>query len=217
MVVFFLMSSLAFFLMVFHISAYSISCLLSQFPAISRRFVIKTRVVDDIFDFFGLLIALAIFEALCWIMSVIVSLMVSMASSSCSVTNQFLNSSWNSIFFDPIRAASTIGHHFVSTSTSSLTLLMTSLWTLAMLTWLMTATLVTTSGLCIKMYSILVFFIPFAVFHVHILPAFFWNMVFMMFYFLDVAHSTKVSPFSLLNPSPKWPVAVSIGFVLFPS
>ena len=99
---------LAFFLMVLHISAYSIHCLLSPFPAISRHFFIRTRVCDDILDFCGLLIALAILGALLWIMSVMVSPMVSM-SSSCSVSNRFLNSSWNSIFFDPIRVASTLG------------------------------------------------------------------------------------------------------------
>ena len=42
-------------------------------------------------------------------MSVIVSLMVSMLSCSCSVSNRFLNSSWNSVFFDPILVASTRG------------------------------------------------------------------------------------------------------------
>ena len=30
-----------------------------------------------------------------------------MSSSSCSVSNRFLNSSWNSIFFYPIRVSST--------------------------------------------------------------------------------------------------------------
>ena len=43
-------------------------------------------------------------------MSVMVSLMVSMSSSSCSISNRFLNLSWNSIFFDPIRVTSTLGH-----------------------------------------------------------------------------------------------------------
>ena len=42
-------------------------------------------------------------------MSVIVSLMVSMLSCSYSVSNRFLNSSWNSVFFDPILVASTHG------------------------------------------------------------------------------------------------------------
>ena len=105
------MSYLAFFL-VLHISAYSIRCLLSPFPAISRCFVIRARVGDDILDLCGLLIALATFDALCWIMSVMVLLMVSISSSSCSVANRFLNSSWNSIFFDPISIASTLGRHF---------------------------------------------------------------------------------------------------------
>ena len=62
---------------------------------------------DDILDFSGLLIALATLGVLCWIMSVMVSLMVSMSSSSCNVSNRFLNSSWNSMFFDPICLAST--------------------------------------------------------------------------------------------------------------
>ena len=77
--------------MVLHISAYSIRCLLSPFPAISRRFVIRACVGDDILDFSGLLIALAILDALCWIMSVMASLMVSLLSSSCNGSNRFLN------------------------------------------------------------------------------------------------------------------------------
>ena len=103
------MSSLVFFLIDLHISAYSIRCLLSPFPAISRRFVTRARVGDGTLDICGLLFALATIDALCWIISVMVSLMVSMSSSSYSVSNRFLSSSWNSIFFDPIRVASTIG------------------------------------------------------------------------------------------------------------
>ena len=81
--------------MVLHISVYSIRCLFSPFSAISRRFVIRARVGDDTLDLCGLLIALASLNALCWIMSEMVSLKVSMSSSSCSVSNRFLNSSWN--------------------------------------------------------------------------------------------------------------------------
>ena len=58
------MSSLAFFLMVLHISVYSIRCLSSPFSTISRRFVIRARVGDDILDFSGLLIVLATFDVL---------------------------------------------------------------------------------------------------------------------------------------------------------
>ena len=101
------MSSLAFFLKVLHISAYSIRCLSSAFPNISRRFVIRAFVGDDILDFSGMLIVLATLDALCLIMYVMVSLMVSL--SSCSVSNRFLNSSWNSISFHPMCAASTLG------------------------------------------------------------------------------------------------------------
>ena len=76
----FLMSSLVFFLMVLHISAYSIRCLSLPFSTISRRFVIRARVGDDILTFSGLVITLATLNAICWIMSG----MVSMSSSSCS-------------------------------------------------------------------------------------------------------------------------------------
>ena len=82
----FLFDGLAYFCVLY-------SLLLSPFPAIFRRFVIRARVGNDILDFRGLLIALATLDALCWIMSVMVSLMVSMPSSSCSVSNRFLNSS----------------------------------------------------------------------------------------------------------------------------
>ncbi|MEG7522028.1 MAG: hypothetical protein M3H12_02875, partial [Chromatiales bacterium] len=79
-----LMSSFAFFLMVLHISAYSIRFLWSPFPTMSRRFFFRARVGDDIVDFTCLLIALATLVALCWIISVMFLLMVSMSSSSCS-------------------------------------------------------------------------------------------------------------------------------------
>ena len=74
------MSSLGFFLMVLHISAYSIRCLSLPFPTISCRFFIRARVGDDILAFNGLVITIPTLDALCWIMSV----MVSMSSSSCS-------------------------------------------------------------------------------------------------------------------------------------
>ena len=58
------------------------------------------------------------------------------------------------------------------------------------------------------------FMTPFGLFHVQLLPAFFWNMIFMM-YFLDVARSTKVFPLSYINSSSNVPVAFSVRFVLF--
>ena len=100
LLVYFLMSSLVFILMVLHVSAYSIHCFSSPFSTISRCFVNRARVGDDMLDFSGLLIALATLDALCWIMSVMVSLIMSMSSSPCRISNRFLNLSWNSIFFD---------------------------------------------------------------------------------------------------------------------
>ena len=97
-----MMSSLEFFLMVFHICVYSIRCLSSPFPIISHRIDIRARVGDDIVDFSGLLIVLATLDAVCWMTSMMVSLMVSMSSSSCSASNRFFNWSLYSIFFDPI-------------------------------------------------------------------------------------------------------------------
>ena len=43
-----------------------------------------------------------------------ISHMVSMSFCSSSVSNRFLNSSWNSMFFDPIRMTSTLGGHLVN-------------------------------------------------------------------------------------------------------
>ena len=105
------MSSRAFFLMVLHISAYSICCLLSPFCAISRRFVIRARVGDDIIDLCGLITVLATLDAFSRIMSVMISLMmsVSMSTNSCSISNRFINSSWNLFFFDHILVTSTLG------------------------------------------------------------------------------------------------------------
>ena len=114
---YFLISSLTFFLTVLRISAYSIHCLSALFSTISSPLVIKVRVVDDILYLSGLLIVLATLGAvcvvddilylsgllivlatlgaLCWTMSVMVSAMVSISSTYCSVLNRFLNSSPN--------------------------------------------------------------------------------------------------------------------------
>ena len=80
------MSSFAFVLMVLHISAYSTRYLSLPFSTISRRFGIRARVSDNRLDFSGLLIALTTLDALCWIKSVMVSLMVSMSSIARSVS-----------------------------------------------------------------------------------------------------------------------------------
>ena len=101
----FLMSSHAFFLMVVHISAYTIHSLSSPFSTISRPFVIRALLDDDILDFCGLLIALATLDALCWIMYVMVSLSLSMSYNYCSVSNGVSNSCWKTIFFDPLCVA----------------------------------------------------------------------------------------------------------------
>ena len=70
------MSSLTFFLMFLHISAYSIRCcLLSPFYTMSRSFVIRARVGDDILDCIDLLLALATLDKLCCIMFVMVTLL----------------------------------------------------------------------------------------------------------------------------------------------
>ena len=82
--------------MVLPMSAFSIRCLLTPCSEMFRRFVNRARVGDEILDLCRLLIALAILDALCWIIYVMDSLMVSISSSYCSVSNRFLNSSWNS-------------------------------------------------------------------------------------------------------------------------
>ena len=82
-----------------------------------------------------------------------------MSSSSFSISNRLLNSSWNSTFFDPIHVASSLFgllviSFFLSKSMSSLMLLIASLWSFPMLTWLMTVTSVTMSGLFVRMSSL---------------------------------------------------------------
>ena len=119
--------------------------------------------------------------------------MVSMSSTSCSVSNGFLSLNWNSISFDPIHVASTLGGlvvilFFFSTTTSSLMLLITSLWSLPVLTWLMNFTSVTISVLFLSINSISVFGTPFGLFLL-ILQR---DVVFMILSFLGVTHSTKV-------------------------
>ena len=185
---YFLMYSLACFLMVLHISAYSIRCLLSSFPAISRCFFIRAHVGDAILDFCGFLIALAILDAPCWIVCVMVSPMVSMSSSSCSVSNRCLSIQIGIKSSLVLLVWHLLINVFLSTSTSSLTLLIASLWSLPMMTWLIMVTYMTMSRLLVRMYSISVFVTPFE--------------LFMILYFLDVAHSTKVSLLLFLNPSP---------------
>ena len=125
--------------MVLHISAYS-----------SRRFATRARVSDDILDFSVLLIGSL--DALCWIVSVMISLMM---STYCSVSNRFRNSSvmWNVIFDTTCAVASWPSVVFPSTSKSGLILLITILWSLSMLTWLMIVTSVTMSGLFVRMLS----------------------------------------------------------------
>ena len=73
--------------------------------------------------------------------------MVSMSSSSCSVSNRFLNSSWKSIFFYPICVAPTLsGLLDINCVLSSLLELTAFMGSFPMLTWLMTVTYVTMSA-----------------------------------------------------------------------
>ena len=80
------MFSLAFFFMVLHISAYSTSCLSSAVFIISYRFIIRALVDHEYLDFNGLLIAIATLFALCWIMSVMLSLKLTWLMTVTSVT-----------------------------------------------------------------------------------------------------------------------------------
>ena len=115
------MFSLAFALMVLHISTYSIRCLSSPFSTIPRRFIARARVGDDILDFSGWLIILATHDALCWIMYVMVSLMV-------FEFNHLLSFCMESTLGDLM-----VINSFLSSSTSNLMFLMAILWSLPML------------------------------------------------------------------------------------
>ena len=67
--------------MILHLPAYTNLCIYSPFSTISRRFFISGRVGDDILEVSGLLIALATFDALCWIMDVMISTIITLSSS----------------------------------------------------------------------------------------------------------------------------------------
>ena len=98
---------------------------ISPFPTISLLVMIASIA----------LIALATPDPLCWITSVMVSLMVSMPSSSYSVSNRFLNSSWTSLtlfVWHLLLLASRHQLFFLSTSTFSLMVRITSSATLGL-------------------------------------------------------------------------------------
>ena len=134
---YYLMSSVALFFMVLHISAYSVLCFPSPFSTVSRRFVIRAHIGDDLLHFSDVLISSASVDALCWIIYVMVSFMVSIvlvvtrigfsiqvrirSSLILFVWHLLLVASWSSTFFH-------------SKSTSSLMLLITILRSLPMLT-----------------------------------------------------------------------------------
>ena len=118
---------------------------------------IRAHVGDGILDLCGLLIALATLDRLCCIISAMASLVGSMSSSSCALesVSQFeleFNIIWSySCGFYPHSLL--VINVFLSTSTSTLMLVITSLWLLPMLSWLMTVRSVTMSALFVRMYQ----------------------------------------------------------------
>ena len=98
-----------------------------------------------------------------------------------------------------------------STSTFSLMLVITILWSLPVLTLLMTVTSVMVSGLDAVNFGLRYTVLGFYVSISSLLLSETWYSCF--FY---VAHSTKVSPLSFLNSSPNLPITVSIRFIIFP-
>ena len=104
------------------------------------------------------------------IMSVVISLMVSMSSSSCSVSNRLLNSSSNSISFDPFRVAFTVDpqcfpfHLYVQSDVAH-----SLMWPRPMLTWAMTVASVTKSGVFVVNF-VLRYTVPFGLTSISSLP-----------------------------------------------
>ena len=134
---YFLMSSFAFFLRVLHTSVYTMQSLV-VFLTISLRFFISALVGVDNLDLSHLVFCLAMFVAVCWIISVMFSFRVSISSSSCRAVNLFFSSSWNLFFLIPIFLVSTFGgffflsSFFLSAFVSHLMLLINILWSLPM-------------------------------------------------------------------------------------
>ena len=174
----FLMSSFAFFLRVLHISVYSMQFLVVFFT-ISLCFFISALVGVDNLDLSRLVFCVAMLIAVCWIISVMSSFRVSIASSSCRAVNLFFSSSWNSFFLIPISLVLTFGgffflsSFFLSAFVSNLMLLINILWSLPMFMRFMTLTSVIMFGLSVMMKSISFFVFPSRLLHVHLLSIFF--------------------------------------------
>ena len=126
----------AFVLIFLNISAYSVRCLLWPFSTITRDLVNRARVGDNILHFSVLVVALATFVARCWVMSVMLLLMVSMSSISCSVSNhRFLNSNFSYLILCGIYLGGLLLFIlFLFTSIFNLILLIVIMWSLPMLT-----------------------------------------------------------------------------------
>ena len=129
------------------------------------------------------------------------SLMMSIWSSYCSVSNRFLNLIWISICFDllsvppqrPVSCCSwPFGGHFQC-----------RLWWWLLPQWRFLACFLRCNQFLSWLHRLGV--------SSAISPLCFLLMVYMILYFLDIAHSTKVSPLSFFISTPNLPV--SIGFV----
>ena len=125
---------------------------------------------------------------------------VGMSFSSCSVSNRFLNYSWKSVFVGLIYVVSTL------------------------INSLLTRVMIVTSHIFAGCSQLSVFFTPFRLFGVHILSAYFWNVVCMILYFLVVSYSSKLSPHVFI-PSPnifefvRFPITIPslscLGFLIY--
>ena len=78
------------------------------FSIISLRFLIRALVGDDILGFFSFLVCFALLVPLCWNISGMFLIRVSMSSSSYSATNLFFSSRLDVFFFVPIMWVSTL-------------------------------------------------------------------------------------------------------------
>ena len=135
-----------FLFMVLHISTYSMWSLGVLFSIISLRFFIRALLGDDMFGFICFLVCFAMLNALCWIISVMFLVRLSMSSCSSSAVNLFFSSSWNVFFFVPIIWVSTLVRVFLFRSFLLSALVfcvmepITIMWSFPMLTRFMTVT-----------------------------------------------------------------------------
>ena len=162
----------------------------------------------------------SVYVAHCWIIPVVILFRLSISCDAIlfSVRSK-TRSSFSQLIWGSTFVCVLLFRSFLRSALFSETEPITTLWSLPMLRRLNDGH-VCNRARCVShgvVYFIFSVSIPSWLLHVHLLPAFFWSCVFMIFNLFDVAHSTRVSPLSFRRPRQKSHVALSGVFVCPPT